>query len=395
MADQKMKSYEEALEIINRLPVSPSAEVVDLTACLGRVLAKNAVSDTDMPPFNKSAMDGYACRYSDISDILRIVEELPAGKMPQKMIGPGQCARIMTGGMVPEGADFVLMKEHVVIHDDLVRCVVEPGSNNICCRGEDVREGDVVVPAGTRLLPAHIAMLAATGCIMLEVYKTPEVAIISTGTELTEPDVKPGPGQIRNSNGYQILAQCIQYGAATSYLGIVEDEKDKISRIISSALESFRVILISGGVSVGDYDYIPAVLKELGAETLFHGLNMKPGKHFLLARKDDRYIACLPGNPVSSYVIFEVFVKPLLNRLTGCTEPLRRMLMPLESPYKRKKTDTLFFIPVRITWLGTASPLEYHGSAHIQAYTSADGIMEVPEGISEFHKGQLVYVRPV
>ncbi|HLO59697.1 MAG TPA: gephyrin-like molybdotransferase Glp [Bacteroidales bacterium] len=395
MAVQKMRSYEEALEIINRLPVSLTAEMVDLTACLGRVLAKNVLSDTDMPPFNKSAMDGYACRFSDLSGILKIVEELPAGKKPQKKIGPGQCARIMTGGMIPEGADFVLMKEHAVIQGDLVRCVVEPGSSNICCQGEDVREGDVVVPAGAKLLPAHVAMLAATGCIMPEVYKTPEVAIISTGTELTEPDVKPGSGRIRNSNGYQILAQCIQYGAITSYLGIVEDEKDKISHIISSALESFKVILVSGGVSVGDYDYIPDVLKELGAETLFHGLNMKPGKHFLLARKEDRYIACLPGNPVSSYVIFEVFVRPLLNRLTGCIEPLRRMLMPLESSYKRKKSDSLFFIPVRITWQGTALPLEYHGSAHIQAYTMADGIMEVPEGISEYYKGQLVYVRPV
>lgn len=391
-----MITFEQAKTIVASAASSLSTERTPLAKSLRRVLAEDVSSDVDMPPFDKSAMDGFACRIADLERELKIVEEIPAGKAPEVMIGPNQCARIMTGGMVPKGADFVLMKEHVQYLDkSTIRCTQKNTNENICYRGEDVKTGDVVLPAGTLLGPAHLAMLAAVGCNEPVVYKQPRVAIISTGDELVEPDQTPPAGKIRNSNGHQLIAQVSQLGLVADYLGIIPDEKAVLLRTLDAAISNHEAVLITGGVSVGDYDYIPAVLQQLQVDTIFHGMNVKPGKHLVFGKKNQCSVIGMPGNPVSSFVQFEVLVKPLLYKLMGYSGAPLVIQAPLERPYSRKKKDTLFFAPVDITENGAAVPLEYHGSAHIHAYVRAKGIMEVPIGVLAYKTGDKVSVRPL
>jgi len=259
-----MISFEEALDVITSSRIPSAMEEIPLVRALNRVLAQDVLSDVDMPPYDKSAMDGFACRKEDIDNELLIVEEIPAGKVPVKSIAPGQCARIMTGAMVPEGADYVLMKEHAALLTyDSIKCSRYSENTNICYRGEDIKSGDKLLGAGTRLLPAHLAIMAAAGCIRPTVFTIPRVAVISTGNELVEPDKKPGSGKIRNSNGIQLTAQAMHFGIYADYLGIIPDNKEKLMEVMSSSLKKYQVILISGGVSVGDYDFVPAVLQKL------------------------------------------------------------------------------------------------------------------------------------
>ena len=396
MEDREFLTLKEALDIIGGINVRVVTETIRLEHALNRVLAEPVIADVNMPPFDKAAMDGYACRRADLGGNLAVIAEIPAGSTSSFLIGPGQCARIMTGAIVPEGADFILMKEFSKsTGPSLIRSIRISENNNICYCGEDVKAGDVVLNPGTRLLPAHIAMLAATGYVSPLVFQLPRMAVLSTGNELVEPAIKPQLGKIRNTNGMQLSAQASQFGLTTTYLGIAGDDKQQLFSILANAVQTHELVVVSGGVSVGDYDYMPDIITTLGAELLFHGLKMKPGKHFLLAKKGDHFIAGIPGNPVSSFVIFEVLVKPLLSKMMGLADVPAALRLPLETSWKRKKKDTLFFVPVIITGEGTAHPVEYHGSAHLQAYATARGIMEVPAGVDEIKKGELVYVRQI
>ncbi len=390
-----MISFDEAFQVIAMSKSPLIAEEIPLIRALNRILAQDLLSDIDMPPYDKSAMDGFACRKADLNNELQVVEEIPAGMVPVKSIETGQCARIMTGAVIPAGADYVLMKEHAAILTfDSIKCSRFSENTNICYRGEDVKSGDRLLTRGTRLLPAHLAIMAAAGCIRPKVFALPKIAVISTGNELVEPDKKPGSGKIRNSNGIQLTSQVMQFGLQADYLGIIPDNREKLTEVLSGALKRYQVILISGGVSVGDYDYVPAVLQQLNVEILIHGMNVKPGKHLLFGKKENHFVLGLPGNPVSSFVLFEMLVKPLLNSLMGSRNEPLWLSIPLAQPYSRKKSDTLFFIPVSLSE-GTAVPIEYHGSAHINAYCSATGIMEVPIGVTSVKKGDLVHVRPI
>jgi len=393
---REMIAFEKALDMVITSVKPLSTGHVTLFNALNNVLAEDVFSDIDMPPFNKSAMDGFACRFEDLKNELEIVDEIPAGTVPSKTIGLNQCARIMTGAVVPKGADFVLMKEYAeLISSNKIHCTKETSKANICYKGEDVKKGDLVLKIGMLLAPSHIAILASVGKYNPLVYKMPLVAIISTGNELVEPNEIPKPEQIRNSNSYQLVSQLMKMGIPSDYLGIVEDNEQAVHDIMISALSKYDVIIVSGGVSVGDYDFVPAVLNQLGADIIVHGMKVKPGKHLLVARLSDKIIIGLPGNPVSSYVQFEVFVKQLIFKLMGSNQQPIILNLPIDEDYSRKKTDQLFFIPVNFSATGTVVPLEYHGSAHIHSFTKAVGIMEIPVGISEIKKGELVRVRPL
>jgi len=391
-----MIELEKAISVINTVFTELPAEEIPVLQSLRRVLASDVISDTDMPPFNKAAMDGFACRISDLDDILVIVDEIPAGKYSRTILEKGQCARIMTGAPLPGGADYVLMKEHAQFTGrDTIKRIQSSGGSNICYTGEDVKAGDIILEKGTRILPQHIAMMATAGCMHPIVRRLPEVAILSTGSELVHPSVKPEDGKIRNSNGFQIAAQILEYGIAATDLGIVPDDRHILAETLSNAINKFDLIIISGGVSVGDYDYVPGVLEDLLVETLFRGLKIKPGKHMLLGRKQNHFVAAMPGNPVSAFVLFEIIIKPLLNRLIGFNKDGRRMLLRFGSEYVTKNRDLLLFLPVRITKTGWVEPVEYHGSAHIHSYTFADGMMEIPPGSGKIERGEEVYVRPL
>jgi len=391
-----MIPFYEALETVKSFARTRGTEKVDLRNALRRILAEDVFSDISMPPFNKSAMDGFACRKSDIKNLLQVVEEIPAGTIPVKTVGENQCARIMTGAMVPEGADFVIMKEDIEeIASDFVRCTRETSRSNICYTGEDVKSGDLVLNKGDVISPAHIAILASVGCMDPMVCKQPTMAIISTGDELVEPDGKPGLSKIRNSNSYQLMAQNQQLGITPDYLGIIADDENSVKNILTMALEKYDVTIISGGVSIGDFDFVPKILNELKVNIRVHGMDVRPGKHLLFGERTNHYVFGMPGNPVSSFVQFEVLVKPFLHTLMGKTDDEAFLHLPIEEDYLRKKGDQLVFVPVSLTKQGTACPLEYHGSAHIHAYSFAQGIMEIPKGISLIKKGETVRVRPI
>ena len=391
-----MIAFEKAFKLVISSAKPALTEQVTLLNALNKVLAEDIFSDIDMPPFNKSAMDGYACRREDIKNDLEIVDEIPAGTIPSKTIGRNQCARIMTGAMVPEGADFVIMKEHIEeIAQNLMHCNRETSKANICYAAEDVKAGSLVLKKGEVISPSSIAILASVGCSHPLVFKMPSVAIISTGNELVEPNEIPGISKIRNSNSYQLAAQAQQLGVMADYLGIVRDDEESLKNVLALALEKYDVTIISGGVSVGDFDFVPKILNQLNVNIQVHGMDVRPGKHLLFGERANHFIFGMPGNPVSSFVQFEVLVRPFLYALMGKTGIENLLHLPIEEDYLRKKGDQLIFVPVTLTSQGTVLPLEYHGSAHIHAYINAQGIMEIPKSISFIKKGEIVSVRPL
>lgn len=386
----------QAIEIAFSRTVSSTTEVVDFMQSAGRILAQDIFADADMPPFDKSAMDGYACRREDLGGELSLLEIVPAGKTPVHPVGAGQCSKIMTGAQVPEGADTVFMVEYSEeTASGKIRFTGEKTNSNICLKGEDLRKGDQVLSSGTLLKPQHIAILASVGCINPEVFKVPEIGIISTGSELVSPEIKPGLSQIRNSNGPQLVAQATGAGFKANYYGIVPDDKSLTRQIIEKSVNENDVTILTGGVSVGDFDFVPEIIRELGFEIHFSKISIKPGQHTTFASKGNKYIIGLPGNPVSSFIQFEVFALPFLRKLMNYEKP--EILLPLKMAqlFTRKKSDREECLPVKINSENEVQLVDYHGSAHIHAYHQAYGFITVPAGKAEIKKGEIVYVRPL
>ncbi len=394
--NQQMIQFDEALAIVTAPIHNQTIETISLEDSLNRVLAENVFTDTAIPPFNKSAMDGYACRKNDIHEHLEIIDEIPAGKIPLRKIGKNQCARIFTGAMVPDGADTVLMQEDIEkTGTQTIKFIGEKTHSNICYLGEDVKEGEQVLSKGILLLPQHIAILATIGHTRVKVYKRPVVCIISTGDELIEPSLKPVGSQIRNSNALQLIGQIKQLGLDVLNLGIVKDDKASILQIILQAKQQADVILITGGVSVGDYDFVPQVLIDAGFEIIFHGIKIKPGKPILFGKSNQHWCFGLPGNPVSVFVQFELLIKPFLLNLMNAKCNQRFIKIPAATSFQIKDITRLTLVPINFSEEGTVIPIDYHGSADIHAYTKAEGIMKMPLGKNKIEQGELVDVRPL
>jgi len=393
-----MISFEEALTIVLNSAILTDEETVSLDHCTGRVLSRDVFSDMDMPPFHKSAVDGFACRMEDIRSGIRefrVIETIAAGGVPEYKTGPGTCSRIMTGGMLPDGADVVIMVEDTRKSvPDMVTLLKEPTGANICVQAEDIKSGEKVLDRGTRITPAHVAVLASVGETSVWVARQPEAAVISTGNEIIEPGRKPGKAQIRDSNSGQLMAQVRQVPSIASYLGIAGDTPGNLREIISSGLNSSDIILLTGGVSMGDFDYVPAVMEALDAEILFKSIAIQPGRPTVFARISNKFIFGLPGNPVSSFVLFELLVKPFILKMMGCDYKPLVLSLPLGVGFSRKKSGRKSVIPVRIDD-GLVFPVEYHGSAHINAYTKAGAMMIMDIGQTFANKGDLVHVRPL
>jgi len=387
-------SFEKALDIVLSSARPVGTERVDIAGAANRVLAEDVRADMDMPPFNKSAMDGYACRRADLAAKLAVVETIPAGYTPTKQIGPNQCAKIMTGGVVPQGADCVVMKEYVeTTTDGTVRFVGKETADNICLKGEDIRAGDTVLSKGTLLKPQHIAVLASVGCTQPRVSKIPKVGIVATGSELVNPAEKPQPSQIRNSNSPQLSAQARSLGADVTDYGIAIDTEEGIDTALKEAIEDNDVVIISGGVSVGDFDFVPGILSKNNVELLFESVAVKPGKPSVFGVSEKACCFGLPGNPMSTFVQFEILIKPFLYKSMGHDYKYRDVRMPLDAAMKRKKTDRKVWYPVVLTAGGAVKLVEYHGSAHINSLSRADGLISVDVGVAEIEKGTIVAVR--
>lgn len=377
-------------------------EYISLENSCGRVLQQTIVTDRDTPPFDKSAVDGYACKYVDLEQgrHLRLLEVIPAGTAPKHPITDGYCSKVMTGAMVPQGAEYVLMIEDAILENNTVRtaphCRIAPHKTNICLKGEDVQAGVPLLSPGALLKPQHIAMLAAYGYSELSVATKPKVGVISTGDELVEPSIIPSDVQIRNSNGWQLLAQVTRTGAHPSYYGIVRDHADDLRATLIKALSQNSVVVLSGGVSMGDFDMVPQVLKSLGVKTLFDRVAVQPGKPTLFGvweeQGDSRYLFGLPGNPVSSFIQFELMVRPLLMLLMGASPQTTTLRLPLSRPYRRKNAERMAHVPMEIDESGRCNLLNYNGSGHITALNFAQGAARIPLGVFELSENELVEV---
>jgi molybdopterin molybdotransferase len=321
---------------------------------------------------------------------------IPAGIPPKRTIGPNECAKITTGSVVPSGADCVIMKEYVEVPiENTVRFVGEQTANNICQRGEDVRTGDIVLNKGTLLRPQHIAVLASVGHIHPLVAKRPRVAVIATGDELVEPASKPGPAQIRNSNGSQLAVHAEGMGAIVANYGVAKDVTPVIENVLKKALEENDVIIISGGISAGDYDLVKEAMKQNSIRLLFDKVAVKPGMPTVFGVSEKAFCFGLPGNPVSTFVIFELLVKPFLYRMMGHNFKPVITLRQLKKTITRKKTEKVSWLPVIFTENGKAANIAYHGSGHINALCKADGLLCIPKGVAEIKEGTTVAIRQI
>ncbi len=393
-----MIPIEEAEKIINKItqrPNAPCCEEVSLLNSLGRVLGQDIVSTISMPPFDKSAMDGYAVALNDNSTKFRMVEVIAAGDVPQKPIDKGQCAKIMTGAMLPPGAGKVIKREVTEEKDGFMFLTGEDKNINICYLGEDVKPGDVVLKAGRLIRPPEVGVIASMGLNSIRVYEKPRVGIITTGSEIVAPGQPLAKGQIYNSNAYSISAQVIQTGADIIVAGIVSDDKEHIKEKIAALLKQTRMVLISGGVSVGDYDFVPGILKDLGVSLHFEKIAAQPGKPTVFGTWNDVLVFGLPGNPVSTFIIFEILARKALYRLMGYEYSPLFLKGVMKKEFHRKRAERAFFVPVRYDNEGFVEPVEYHGSAHLAALPLANALLMVPIGVHEIAEGSVVYVRQI
>ena len=311
-----MITTQEALNIILNKSKNIGIEQIDLSFSLDRVLAENIHSDVNVPAFNRSAMDGFAINSKDTSSKFQVIEDVPAGKIPQKKIKFGQCARIMTGAMLPKGADKVVKVEDTLqLAANSMQLTVFDRKSNVSLKGEDVKCGKLVIKKGAVIRPQEAAVLATVGKTKIKVFKKPTVAVISTGSELVEPSLKPRLGQIRNSNGPMAIVQLKRLGIEGNYLGIAKDNFETTKKLVKKGLNTSDLLILSGGVSVGDYDFVYEVLKSCGVKILFNKVAIKPGKPTTFGIKGKKLIFGLPGNPVSAMLIFELFVVPAINKI--------------------------------------------------------------------------------
>ncbi len=380
-------------------------EVIPVTEAAGRVLARGIRATLDLPHFTRSYMDGYAVRATDTASgraRLRIIGTVTMGRGAPCGIARAETLRVPTGGMLPPGADAVVMTEHAREHPDgtvEITHAAAPGEN-VMQRGEDVRRGQLVFERGRRLRAADVGALSGVGTSRLLVYRRPRVAVIATGDEIVSPDVTPGPGQVRNVNQYALRAMIVAAGGQTVDLGVVPDRRPLIARALARAIRSADLVLVSGGSSVGTKDLTPVVIAAMPkARMLVHGIQIKPGKPTLVARIGGKPVVGLPGNPTSALVIFELFAAPLVRRLGG--EPAERMFVPPRQTIARLgrpltsqlgREDWLRVILTEHAQRGLIAQPAAGGSGDIVSFVRADGMVCVPPETSSLPAGATVQV---
>lgn len=354
-------------------------ETLPTSAALGRVLAADLVSPVDVPPADNSAMDGYALRAADAASLLPVTQRIPAGSVPAPL-PPGEAARIFTGAQVPPGADTVVMQEFTELVDNQLR-VTEPVKlgANVRLRGEDVRAGSVVLPAGTRLDAVALGLAATAGAAQLTVTRRPRVALFSTGDELVMPGEPLPPGAIYNSNRFTLRALVEGLGCEVVDLGIVPDQLEATRAALREAASRADVIVTSGGVSVGEEDHLRPAVQAEGRLDLW-AIAIKPGKPFAHGRVGDAHFIGLPGNPVSSLVTFLVLVRPFLLKLQGATRlapRAYRVAAGFDWPKPDKRRE---FLRVRLDEEGGLVLFSNQSSGVLTSAFWADGLLDNPPG---------------
>ncbi len=399
-----MIEFEQALEIIKSKSLTPTTEIISLKEANNRVLAQNIYADRDMPPFDKSAVDGYACKKEDITLDLKKVEIIAAGQKPKYEIVHRTCSQIMTGAMVPQGANCIVMIEDTVCNDGVIT-IEDRGKDkiksNICSKGEDIKKGELVLNKGEIITPSKIGSMSNFGYSQIEVYKKPSIGIISTGDEIVPNDSSNiHEFQIRDINGPMLESLASELSDDSQFIGIVTDNKEKLKDTLIKSTHKFQITIISGGVSEGEYDYVPQILNEIGFTILFNRVAIQPGKPATFAiKKDlknkiDRVVFALPGNPVSSLIQFHLMIKPLIFECMGHNLSTKKISLKIDQYYKRKNIDRISLIPGKID-NNYVSPILYNGSAHILSLFKSDGVIIIPKGVKSIEKGDYVQMIPL
>lgn len=390
---------EEALRIVIAEAAPLGSEEIGLGEALGRVLAEPVVAPSDLPACDRSAMDGFAVRASDLVSVpaqLDVVGFLPAGRSPQGIaVGLRQAVRIMTGAPLPDGADAVQMVERTetAAGGGRVR-ILEPvkAGENVLRRGQDLRRGALLLEAGRLIRPAELGALAAVGKVRVLVRRSPSARLLSTGDEIVEPSAGCLPHQVRNSNGPTLLAAMTECGLAPVSLGIARDDADELDAKIAGGLSACFFFLI-GGVSVGDRDLVSERLLAAGVRVLFHRIAMKPGKPLLFGRRGDCLVFGLPGNPLSAFTDFLVFALPAIRKASGLSPTgLPEVRARLTEAVRQKPGRTWY----RLAHLGVedgtfvAAPVASAGSGDLVSATRANGFVVVPADVPVLDAGQEV-----
>lgn len=437
-----VKSPSEARQLLERETPQPALEVVPLAVARGRVAARAVAAPHDLPEFDRAVVDGYAARAADtfgatpgLPAYLTVVGEVLMGQGTDLCLSVGQAARIATGGLLPTGADAVVMVEYTETLAEGTIEVTRPAApgEHVVRRGDDVCAGEPLVPAGRRLRPHDLGALAGLGILEVEVFARPRVALLPTGDEIVPPEVTPGPGQVRDVNTTALAAAVEAAGAVPLPLPIVPDDPERLRQAVAHAIARADLVLISGGSSVGARDgTLDALLSFPDSELLVHGIAIRPGKPVIVARIGEQLLFGLPGNPVSALVVFEQFVRPYLRRLAGegvppsdvCKLTIANLQLPICNAAQHPIPNSAPLLPtapmvsarltanissdpgkedyvrVRLHYEPAAPPCAGHWladpvlgkSALIATMVEADGIVVIPEGVEGLEAGESVPV---
>lgn len=385
-----MISVEEAHSIITSCPIKIQVEKRALKDCLGDVLAEEVLSPIDMPPFNQSAMDGFALHFVDGKTDYKIIGEMAAGGSKNYHLKPGEGIRIFTGAYVPDTANLIVQQEWVSIQEDQITILQKVQLNDhIRPKGEQIRRGELALQSGTKLNAASIGFLAGLGITEVTVYAAPKIGLVTTGNELVQPGNELPLGKIYESNAVMLVAAIKTFGFSSVQVETVEDDYEATKNSIEKGLMTMDLLILTGGISVGSYDFVSRALSELGVEELFYKINQKPGKPIYFGRFKETYVLALPGNPAAALTCFYMYVLPLLNRMAGdgnAVLPLQKL--PLKTEF-RNKGGRAVFLKARLL-NGTLEILEGQSSAMLRSFAVSSHLVYLPADKEFAEQGELV-----
>ncbi len=391
-------SWEDArcvvIESFQHSALRPQTEIVPLTQARGRIVAADITADRDYPALDRSLRDGFAVRASDVPGSLTVLGELRAGETEGYGISVGQAIEIMTGAPVPEGADAIVMVEHVERDNEMVRVPVAAKSGQfINLRAAEAKKGSVLVGAGTRLDSSHVGTLAMTGHSGVSVFRKPSVAILATGDEIVDVSDAPKPHQIRNSNSYSLASLVIAAGGKAAILPVALDSHERLLPLLERGL-AYDMLLVTGGVSAGKYDLVKPCLRELGAQFLFERVRIQPGQPTAFGAVNGKFVFGLPGNPGSSMVTFQLFARAALELLAGQTEPrLPIVYAQLESAFQHKPGLTRF-LPARLRENGRLQHVPWQGSSDVPALARSNVFLIADHDRERWEPGDFIRIMP-